>query len=178
MSCGIICRHSSDPALLHLWLRPAATPLILLLAWEPPYAAGAALKSKKKKKSKRKKESSDDNPYSNKEFWRISIITGRHQLTHDFQASLYIPEGLVHQYQNFSICEITFYNLCLKYSLPPPYRKVIHFYAIVFCPRHMTSIDECNTSGSNVCCFLELLRKIKWCNTLLFSLRWNCQCPR
>ena len=31
-----------DPALLWLWCRPAAAALILLLAWELPYAAGVA----------------------------------------------------------------------------------------------------------------------------------------
>ena len=40
----------SDPALLSLWHRPAATALIQSLAWEPPYATGAALKRQKKKK--------------------------------------------------------------------------------------------------------------------------------
>ena len=33
-----------DPALLWLWLRPAATGPIRPLAWEPPYATGAVLK--------------------------------------------------------------------------------------------------------------------------------------
>ena len=42
------CRCGSDPALLWLWCRPAATAPIRPLAWEPPYAASAALKSKKK----------------------------------------------------------------------------------------------------------------------------------
>ena len=42
MSCGVGCRHGSDPALLWLWRRPVATALIRPLAWEPPYAAGAA----------------------------------------------------------------------------------------------------------------------------------------
>ena len=36
-----------DPA-LWLWCRLAATALIRLLAWEPPYVAGTALKKKKK----------------------------------------------------------------------------------------------------------------------------------
>ena len=35
-------RHGSDPELLWLWHRPAATALTRPLAWEPPYAAGAA----------------------------------------------------------------------------------------------------------------------------------------
>ena len=52
MSCGVVCRHSSDLALLWLWHRPAAVAPIGPLAWEPPYATGAALKEKKKKKEK------------------------------------------------------------------------------------------------------------------------------
>ena len=44
LSCGVGHRHSFDPALLCLWPRLAATPLIQPLAWEPPYAEGAALK--------------------------------------------------------------------------------------------------------------------------------------
>jgi len=47
VSCGVGCRHSLDLAWQWLWPRPAAVALILLLAWEPPYAAGAALKSNK-----------------------------------------------------------------------------------------------------------------------------------
>ena len=60
MSCGVGRRLGSDPALLWLWHRPAATALGPL-AWEPPYAMGAALemakgqKDKKKKKKKKKK---------------------------------------------------------------------------------------------------------------------------
>ena len=42
MNSGVGCRHSSDPALLWLWCRPAATALIRPLVWEPPYATGAA----------------------------------------------------------------------------------------------------------------------------------------
>ena len=51
MSCGVACRHGSDPELLLLWCRPAAVAPIGPLAWEPPYAAGSDLKDKKKKKS-------------------------------------------------------------------------------------------------------------------------------
>jgi len=51
------CRRGSDATLLWLWHRPAATALIRLLAWEPPYAAGVALeKAKRQKKKKKKKE--------------------------------------------------------------------------------------------------------------------------
>ena len=48
MSCGVGCRHGSDPVLLWLWCRPVATALIRPLAWEPPYALGAALERDKK----------------------------------------------------------------------------------------------------------------------------------
>ena len=47
MSCGVGCRHGSDPSLLWLWHRLAATASIQPLAWEPPYAMGAALEKKK-----------------------------------------------------------------------------------------------------------------------------------
>ena len=40
-------RLGSDPVLLWLWCRLAATALIGPLAWEPPHAAGVALKNKK-----------------------------------------------------------------------------------------------------------------------------------
>ena len=46
MSCDVGHRHGSDPALLWLWYRPAATAPIGLLASEPPYASGGALKTK------------------------------------------------------------------------------------------------------------------------------------
>ena len=51
VSCGVGRRCSSDPTLLWLWCRPAATAPIRPLAREPPYATGAALKKTKKKKS-------------------------------------------------------------------------------------------------------------------------------
>ena len=50
MSCGVGCRCGSDPALLWLWCRPAATALIRPLAWEPPYSAGTALEEAKRQK--------------------------------------------------------------------------------------------------------------------------------
>ena len=43
LSCGVGRRHGSDPTLLWLWCRLAATAQIRPLAWEPPYAASAAL---------------------------------------------------------------------------------------------------------------------------------------
>jgi len=60
MSCGVGCRHSSDPALLWLWCRPVAAALIGPLAWEPPYAVGVALEKAKRQTNKQtnnKKES-------------------------------------------------------------------------------------------------------------------------
>ena len=44
MSCGVGHRLGSDPALLWLCHRLAATAPIRPLTWEPPYAAGVALK--------------------------------------------------------------------------------------------------------------------------------------
>ena len=46
-------RHDLDLAWLWLWYRPAATALILPLAWEPPYAAGEALKKDKRQKKEK-----------------------------------------------------------------------------------------------------------------------------
>ena len=43
LSCGVGRRHGSDPKLLWLWYRLAATAPIRPLAWEPPYVAGSAL---------------------------------------------------------------------------------------------------------------------------------------
>ena len=50
LSCGVGGRRGSDPALLWLWHRPAATAPIRPLAWEPQYAVGVALEKTKKKK--------------------------------------------------------------------------------------------------------------------------------
>ena len=49
MSCGVGCRCALDLALLWLWCRLAAVPLIGPLAWESPCAKGMALKKKQKK---------------------------------------------------------------------------------------------------------------------------------
>ena len=54
MSCGEGCRRGSDPALLWLWCRLAATALIRPLAWESPYATGAALEKAKSQNQKTK----------------------------------------------------------------------------------------------------------------------------
>ena len=52
MSCGEGCRHSSDLALLWLWLRLAAVARIRPLAWEPPYAAVVAPRQTDRKKER------------------------------------------------------------------------------------------------------------------------------
>ena len=56
MNCSVGQRCGSDPTLLWLWYRPAATAPIRPLVWEPPYAAGAAQEMAKDKKKERKKE--------------------------------------------------------------------------------------------------------------------------
>ena len=53
MSYGVGGRCGLDPALLWLWLWPAAVASIQPLAWELPYAMGTALKRPKRKKEKR-----------------------------------------------------------------------------------------------------------------------------
>ena len=58
MSCGVGHRRGSDPTLLWLWCRPAATAPIGPLAWEPPYAAGEALEKAKRQKRKEKEKPS------------------------------------------------------------------------------------------------------------------------
>ena len=54
MSCGVGCRRGSDPALLWLWRRLAATAPIRPLAWEPPYATEVAQEMAKRPKKKKK----------------------------------------------------------------------------------------------------------------------------
>ena len=50
VSCGVGGRRGSDPVLLWLWHRPAATALIRPLAWEPPYVVGVALEKENRQK--------------------------------------------------------------------------------------------------------------------------------
>ena len=54
MNYGVGHRHGSDPTLLWLWHRLAATAPIRPLAWEPPYAAGAAPEKAKRQKINKK----------------------------------------------------------------------------------------------------------------------------
>ena len=48
MSCGVVCRCVSDPALLWLWPRLATEPPIQPLALELPYAADSVKKNNNK----------------------------------------------------------------------------------------------------------------------------------
>ena len=57
MSCDVVHRCNSDPALLWLWRRPAAMAPIQPLAWKITYATGAALQSKKQKRKEKKQPS-------------------------------------------------------------------------------------------------------------------------
>ena len=66
MTCGVGRRRSSDPALLRLWRRQAATAPIRPLAWEPPYVTGAAPEKDKQNKTK--------NPYKT-HFLQSSLFT-------------------------------------------------------------------------------------------------------
>ena len=52
MSCGVDCRHGSDPAFLWLWQSPAAMALIGPLVWEAVYVMSVDPKIPKKKKMK------------------------------------------------------------------------------------------------------------------------------
>ena len=56
VSCGVGRRRGTDPELLWLWQRPAATAPIRPLAWESPYAVSVALTDKKDKKKKKEKK--------------------------------------------------------------------------------------------------------------------------
>ena len=51
VSCGVGCRQGSDPLLLWLWCRLAATAPIGSLAWEPRSGPRKGKNKKKKKKT-------------------------------------------------------------------------------------------------------------------------------
>ena len=53
LGCAVGLRRGSDPALLWLWWRLAATAPIRPLAWESPFAAGVALEKTKSPPPKR-----------------------------------------------------------------------------------------------------------------------------
>ena len=95
MSCGVGGRRSSDLALLWLWCRPAATTLIRLLAWEPPYAVSVALKRQKTKTNKQTK-----NSHRNPCWVSMMFQTMNDQLLF-LRTMEYIGEIMhIHRYQN------------------------------------------------------------------------------
>ena len=53
VSCGVDCRCSSDPALLWLWYRPAATAPIGPLTWESSMCHGCGPKKTERPKKKK-----------------------------------------------------------------------------------------------------------------------------
>ena len=61
VSCGVVHRCSSDPALLWLWCRPAAAAPIQPLSWELPYAAHVALR-KRERDGGRERETERNEP--------------------------------------------------------------------------------------------------------------------
>ena len=85
MSCGVGQRRGSDPAFLWLWYRPAATALILPLAWESPYASGVALKRKKTQKNKTKKTLL---------FWKTNYLENKQWLNSLFLQNQQITEKI------------------------------------------------------------------------------------
>jgi len=91
MSCGVGCRRSSDPTLLWLCCRLAATALIRPLAWEPPYAAGVALEKMKRQKKEKKKEMNHLGVYN---FVALRIVTVLHNRQLPLLPNIFIsPKG-------------------------------------------------------------------------------------
>ena len=78
---------ASDPMLLWLWLRPAATALNRPLAWELPYATGVALKDKKQNKTNKQKK-----PHNSQSLGCVFcfLLSIRHQLGWETRISLLV----------------------------------------------------------------------------------------
>ena len=76
MSCGVGHRCGSDPMLLWLWCKPAATAPIQPLAWEPPNAMGVAPRKGKKTPSPQKKNYQSFGPLSFKHFLKPLALVG------------------------------------------------------------------------------------------------------
>ena len=77
VSCGVGCRHRSDPVLLWLWRRQVAIAPIQPLAWEPPCAAGAAQEmAKKQTKKNPQNKQTNKNLYLSALSWALDQIPG------------------------------------------------------------------------------------------------------
>ena len=76
VSCGVGCRRGSDPALLWLWRRPAATAPIRPLAWEPPYAVGAAQEMAKRQNKQTNKKKNQKKTIKKKVYKKKKTIIG------------------------------------------------------------------------------------------------------
>ena len=105
VSCGVGCIHCSDPALLWLWPRPAATSPIRPLAWEPPYAMCAALKRRNDQK-KKKNYSWIHSPLLDLYFIYKSSTTALTKSILDF-----IPQKLCHLVKPLNNAESQFQHL-------------------------------------------------------------------
>ena len=79
MSYGVDLRRDSDPELLWLWRRPAATSLIRPLAWEPPHAAGSALEKAKSQKAKKKKKKRSEALVGGTTWMKLSVKETRYK---------------------------------------------------------------------------------------------------
>ena len=73
MSCGVGCRHSSDPVLLRLWRRSAATAPIRPLVWEPPYATGSSLEKAKRQNNNNNNDNYDDDDDDNNNAVNVEV---------------------------------------------------------------------------------------------------------
>ena len=133
VSCGIGCRHGSDPVLLCLWHRLAVVTLIQHLAWELPYGMDAAQKCTKDKKIKKKKKERYNNGkvrtlsilifkrnknihgksniiYKLLEYENKTILVNTRTMYHN-QASSHIPETIIRKSTGKNISFIVQCNL-------------------------------------------------------------------
>ena len=95
MSYGVGCRRGSDPELLWLWHRPAATALMRPLAWDPPYATGVALE--KTKKGQKKKILQITNPGEDVEKKEpLYELLGRTETDSQTLKNLWLPKETSH----------------------------------------------------------------------------------
>ena len=104
-----------DPALLWLWVRPAAVALIRPLAWEPPYAAGTALeKDKKDKKQNKTKQKKPKTKPPHKRLYGEKSLLFRLSSTH-FPPCLTLPPTMAIRGIGQFICYLV-YRLYLPFT--------------------------------------------------------------